>query len=135
MSAAERTKERSNLLQHWEGRVLGLSSATSRKVLSDRPALKPDWGKPTVRPVKFAPALPLHMRRQWSALAGPQLLKPLAPVAAQRLVAGYALAEQQTLDAVDVAYALVRQCLALMRRRSSSSGVGTRSIAQTRGSP
>src|SRR5262252_3465903 len=49
MSAAERTKDRSNLLQHWEGRVLGLSSATSRKVLSDRPALKPDWGKPTVR--------------------------------------------------------------------------------------
>src|SRR5215472_774625 len=49
MSAAERTKDRSNLLQHWEGRVLGLSSATSRKVLSDRPALKPDWGKPAVR--------------------------------------------------------------------------------------
>jgi hypothetical protein len=49
MSATERTKDRSNLLQHWEGRVLGLSSATSRKVLSDRPALKPDWGKPTVR--------------------------------------------------------------------------------------
>src|SRR6516162_10036294 len=49
MSAAERTKDRSNLLQHWEGRVLGLSSATSRKVLSDRPALKPDWRKPTVR--------------------------------------------------------------------------------------
>src|ERR1700752_2613862 len=49
MSAAERTKDRSNLLQHWEGRVLGLSSATSRKVLSDRPALKPDWGKPTGR--------------------------------------------------------------------------------------
>src|SRR6201984_2850092 len=49
MSAAERTKDRSNLLQHWEGRVLGLSSATSRTVLSDRPALKPDWGKPTVR--------------------------------------------------------------------------------------
>src|SRR5262249_23484007 len=49
MSAAERTKDRSNLLQHWEGRVLGLSSATSRKALSDRPALKPDWGKPTVR--------------------------------------------------------------------------------------
>src|SRR5215510_16039874 len=49
MSAAERTKDRSNLLQHWEGRVLGLSSAISRKVLSDRPALKPDWGKPTVR--------------------------------------------------------------------------------------
>src|SRR5262249_8510359 len=49
MSAAERTKDRSNLLQHWEGRVLGLSSAISRKVLSDRPALKPDWGKPSVR--------------------------------------------------------------------------------------
>src|SRR5215471_21335472 len=49
MSAAERTKDRSNLLQHWEGRVLGSSSATSRKALSDRPALKPDWGKPTVR--------------------------------------------------------------------------------------
>ena len=49
MSAAERTKDRSNLLQHWEGRVLGLSSATSRKVLSDTPALKPEWGKPTVR--------------------------------------------------------------------------------------
>jgi hypothetical protein len=54
-------------------------------------------------------------RRQWSAIAGLQLLEPLSPVAAPQLVAGYALTEQQALDAIDVAYALVRQCLALTR--------------------
>ena len=40
-------------------------------------------------------------------------LQPLAPVAAQRLVAGHALAEQQALDAIDVPGSLVGQRLAL----------------------
>jgi hypothetical protein len=37
------------------------------------------------------------MIRQRAAIAGLQLIEPLPPVAAQRLVAGYALAEQQSL--------------------------------------
>ena len=53
------------------------------------------------------------MLGQRPAVAGPQFLKPLAPVTAQRFVAGDALGKEQAFDAVDMAGPLTNQNLAL----------------------
>ncbi len=66
------------------------------------------------------------MCRQGTAVAGLKRLQPLSPVAAQRLVAGDALAEQQALDAIDVAHALVDQGLALTRDTATVLFLGRR---------
>src|ERR1700674_338078 len=44
-------------------------------------------------PIKLAVDLRLEMRGQGTAIAGPEFFQPLVPVAAQRLVSGYSLAE------------------------------------------
>ena len=53
-------------------------------------------------PIEFPADLSLQMIRQRAAIARLQLVEPLASIAAQRLVVGCALAEQQSLEAVDV---------------------------------
>ncbi|ESY77871.1 hypothetical protein X739_32310 [Mesorhizobium sp. LNHC220B00] len=58
--------------------------------------------------VELATDLPLQM---FSAVAGPQLIKPTSPVTSQRLVAGDALSKQQALDPVDMAGPLTNQNL------------------------
>lgn len=67
------------------------------------------------QPIEFAADLRLQMGGQWSPVAGLKFLQLLTPIAAQRLVAGHALAEQQALDATDVTDPFVRQCPALTR--------------------
>src|SRR5271155_4249283 len=64
-------------------------------------------------PIEFPADLSLQMIRQRAAIARLQLVEPLVAIAAQRLVVGYALAEQQSLDAVDVFDSLADQRLAL----------------------
>ena len=88
-------------------------------------------------PIEFPADLSLQMIRQRAAIARLQLVEPLASIAAQRLVVGYALAEQQSLDAVDVFDPLADQRLALAAQAAAilSSGVGALTIAHTRGSP
>ena len=53
------------------------------------------------------------MHRQRTAIARLQFVKSLAPVAAKRLVIGYALGEQQSFDPVNVLDPLGGQRLAL----------------------
>src|SRR5271154_6412906 len=53
------------------------------------------------------------MTWQLMTITGPELIKPLSPVPAQRFVARHALAKQQPLDAVDMTYPLGRQCFTL----------------------
>ncbi len=53
-------------------------------------------------PVELAADLRSSDAAAAAAIAGLQLLQPLPPVAAQRLVASDALGEQQPLDAIDV---------------------------------
>jgi hypothetical protein len=50
---------------------------------------------------------------QGTAITRPQLVEPSPTIASQRLVAGYALAEQQSLDPVDMPNPLGDQHLAL----------------------
>ena len=64
-------------------------------------------------PIEFAADLGLEMHRQRAAIARLQLVKPLPPIATQRLVAGYALGEQQSFDPVDMLDPFVDQHLAL----------------------
>ena len=70
-------------------------------------------------PIEFPTDLRLQIGGQQTAVAGPERLQLLAPVATQRLVAGYALAEQKPFDAVDVSHALIRQDLALARETTA----------------
>src|SRR3954466_2623279 len=49
------------------------------------------------------------MHRQGPAVTGPQLLQPLTPVLAQRLVAKHPLSEEQPSDPVDVPHPLAHQ--------------------------
>ena len=64
-------------------------------------------------PIEFPADLGLEMFWQGAAIARPQLVEPLASIAAQRLVAGYSLAEEQSFDPVDVLDSFVGQYLAL----------------------
>jgi hypothetical protein len=72
-----------------------------------------DLIKQRFEPIEFAADLGLEMRRQATAVARRQLVEPLAPVAAQRLVTADPLGKQQPLDAVDVLDPLSDQRLAL----------------------
>src|SRR5579872_2548321 len=49
---------------------------------------------------------------QRPAVAGSQILEPVAPIAAHRLIVGDTLGEEQTLDPIDMAGPLVDQDLA-----------------------
>jgi len=69
--------------------------------------------KQQFEPIEFAPDLGLEMHRQGTAVARRQLVEPLAPIAAQRLVTGDALGKQQSLDAIDVLDPLGDQHFAL----------------------
>src|SRR5580704_3946500 len=76
------------------------------------------------------------MLRQWATIPGLELFQSRPPISAQRLIAGYPLREQQSFEAIYVFDLFGDQHLARQRRRrSSSSGVGTLTIAHTRGSP
>src|ERR1700719_2701120 len=59
------------------------------------------------------------MRRQRTSAARLQLVEPLAPIPPQRLVIGYSLAEQQSLDPIDVLDPLVGQRLALTAKSAA----------------
>jgi len=77
------------------------------------------------------------MRRQGPTIAGLQFVKPFASIAAQRLVVGNALREQQSLDPVDVLDSFGDQHLALAAEPTAVL-VFRRprpDMAQTRGSP
>src|SRR4029077_16298356 len=87
------------------------------------------------KPIEFASNLSLEMQRQRTSAARLQLVEPLAPIPPQRLVIGYSLAEQQSLDPIDVLDPLVGQRLALTAKsaavfflwcRRPGQGAGTR---------
>ena len=59
------------------------------------------------------------MQGQGPAVAGLQRIQPLPPIATYRLVAGYALGEQQSFDPVDVLDPLHDQHLALTAKPAS----------------
>jgi hypothetical protein len=59
------------------------------------------------------------MRRQRTSAARPQLVEPLASIPPQRLVIGYSLAEQQSLDPIDVLDPLAGQRLALTAKSAA----------------
>src|ERR1700690_2207372 len=59
------------------------------------------------------------MRRQRTSAARLQLVEPLAPIPPQRLVIAYSLAEQQSLDPIDVLDPLVGQRLALTAKSAA----------------
>ncbi len=59
------------------------------------------------------------MRRQRTCIARLQLVEPLASIPPQRLVIGYSLGEQQSLDPIDVLDPLVRQRLALTAKSAA----------------
>ena len=62
-----------------------------------------DLLKQKLKAIEFAANLSFEMHRQRTAIARLQFVKSLAPVAAKRLVIGYALVEQQSFDPVNVA--------------------------------
>src|ERR1700692_2184067 len=81
------------------------------------------------------------MRRQRTCVSRLPLIEPLAPIPPQRLIIGYSLAEQQSLDPIDVLDPLVGQRLALtaksaavlfLWRRRPDQGADTRFAAFVR---
>src|SRR5260370_18436585 len=64
-------------------------------------------------PIQLADELRLQVHRQGPAVACPQVLQPLTPTLAQRLVAEDPLGEEQPFDPVDVRHPLAHQRLAL----------------------
>ena len=90
-----------------------------------------------LKPIEFASNLSLEMRRQGTCIARLQLIEPLASIPPQRLVTGYSLGEQQSLDPIDVLDPLVCQRLAFTAKSAAVFllGVGVLTMAQTRGSP
>jgi hypothetical protein len=69
--------------------------------------------KQQLEPIKFATNLRFEMRGQGPAVAGLKRIQPLPPIATQRLVAGYALGEKQSFDAIHVLDPLGDQHFAL----------------------
>ena len=63
-----------------------------------------------------------------TAIARLQLVEPFPPIAAQRLVAGYALGEQQSFDAIDVLDPLGDQHLALAAEAAAVFFLGRRRL-------
>src|SRR4029077_9926360 len=66
-----------------------------------------------LEPIQLADELRLQVLRQGPAVACPQLLQPLTPTLAQRLVAKHPLGAEQPFDPVDVRPPLSPQRLAL----------------------
>ena len=77
-------------------------------------------------PIELAADLSLEMLWQGTAIARPQLVEPSPTVAAQRLVTGYALGEQQSFDAIDVLDPLVDQHFALAAEAATIFFLGRR---------
>src|SRR5713101_1519127 len=67
----------------------------------------------TSKPIQLADDLRLQVHRQRLAVAYPQVLQPLTPTLAQRLVAEHPLGEEQPFDPVDVPHPLAHQRPAL----------------------
>src|SRR5208283_1773077 len=83
------------------------------------------------QPIEFAADLGLEMRRQGATVSRRQFIETLASIAAQRLVIGYSLGEQQSLDAIDVldplgdqhfAFAAKTTTVLFLRRRRLDHG-------------
>jgi hypothetical protein len=87
--------------------------------------------------IEFTQYLTLHVIRKRASITRLQCLEPLSAIASQRIVADDPLRKEKSLDPVAVPDALLHQHLALAhdRRRSSSTGDGTRNMEQTPGSP
>jgi hypothetical protein len=66
-----------------------------------------------LEPIQLADDLRLQAHRQGPAVTCPQVLQPLTPTLAQRLVAENPLGEEQPFDPVDVRHPLPHQRLAL----------------------
>ena len=66
----------------------------------------PDLFEKKFKPIEFAVDDRFKMLREGAAVAGLELVQPLAPVAVQRLISGYAVAEQKSCETIDVSHAL-----------------------------
>jgi hypothetical protein len=77
------------------------------------------------------------MDRERSVIACPKFFQTFTTIAVQRLIVPDALAEEQSPDTIDMQNPLGDQRFALSAQAAaiSSSGVGTLTIEQTRGSP
>ncbi|MGY2997096.1 hypothetical protein ACVWWD_005957 [Mesorhizobium sp. URHB0026] len=87
--------------------------------------------------IKLAADLRHERWRQWTPISGNERVEAFAWIAFQRFVFGHTSAEQKAFILLTC---LIRSFVSAFRsrtnrRRSSSSGVGDRKIAQTRGSP
>ena len=60
-----------------------------------------------------------------AAVAGLEFFQPLAPVATQRLISGYALTEQKSFDTIDVSHSLGDERFALAAEVAAVFLVGT----------
>ena len=90
-----------------------------------------------LEPIQLADDLRLQVHRQGPTVTGPQVLQPLTPMLAQRLVAETPWAKSSPLIRLTC---LTRSPISVRRsrqtrRRSSSCGVGALAIEHTRGSP
>ena len=65
---------------------------------------------------------------QGTTIARPQLVEPLPSIAAQRLVPGYALGEQQSFDPVHMQDPFVGQYLALTAKSAAVLFLGSRHL-------
>ena len=120
----------------WRWRLVGLCCRGEQGVPFRFDGL--DLPKKQLEPIELAVDLTFEMRRQRTPIARLQLVEPLASIAAQRLVVGDALREQQSFDPVDVLDPLDGQRLALaanpaavfvFRRRHPDHGTDARLAA------
>jgi hypothetical protein len=80
----------------------GAGVATCRAPSSASPLHSLDLLEQQFAPIELTTDLSLEMLRQGTAVARLELVEPSPTVATQRLVAGYALREQQSFDPVDM---------------------------------
>ena len=73
-----------------------------RRVCRERRTLVGERLQQDLEPIQFADDLRLQVHRQRPAVTCPQVLQPLTPTVAQRLVAEDPLGEEQPFDPVDV---------------------------------
>ena len=81
-----------------------------------------------LQPIEFAADLGLEVRRQGATVARRQDLETLTSIAAQRLVVGYSLGEQQSLDAIDVLDPLGDQHFAFAAKTTAVLFLGRRRL-------
>ena len=72
--------------------VAGLAVCSTASNAS-RAASTVDLSEKKFKPIELTVDERIKMRREGTAIAGSEFFQPLAPVAAQRLISGYALAE------------------------------------------